>query len=154
PAEYGMVMGSQTVVVSKGGTNTLHGSLFEFLRNNALDARNFFDRKLHLNDPRIPAFRRNNFGGSLGGPVRKDKMFFFVTYEAIRSSQGLTQVLNTPNAQARVDGFLVPTISPIVKPYLALYPLPTQTLPSDPSGVSGVGNFIYIFQQHTREDYG
>ena len=154
PAEYGMVMGSQLAVVSKGGTNEFHGSVFEFLRNSSLDARNFFDRKLRPSDPRLPAFRRNNFGGSFGGPIRKDKAFFFLTYEGVRESLGLSQVLSVPNAQARQDGFLVPTIAASVKRYLNLYPLPTEPLPSDPTGASGVGRFTYVFKQPTRDDYG
>lgn len=148
PAEYGMTMGSQTTIVSKGGTNQFHGSLLEFLRNSALDARNFYDRKLHSNDPRIPAFRRNNFGGSLGGPVRKDKSFFFVTYEGVRESLGLTQVLNVPTAAVRT------AVVPSVKPYLDLFPLPTEALGTDPTGAGGVGRFTYVFNRPTREDFG
>ena len=154
PAEYGMTMGSQLAVVSKGGTNEFHGSVFEFLRNSTLDARNFFDRKLQESDPRLPAFRRNNFGGSFGGPIRRDKSFFFLTYEGVRESLGRSQVLSTLNAQARQDGFLVPRIAESVKPYLALFPLPTEPLPSDPTGAGGVGRFTYIFKQPTVEDYG
>ena len=67
PAEYGMTMGSQVTVVSKSGTNQFHGTAFEFLRNSSLDARDFFDRKLHKDDPRLPAFRRNNLGGRSAG---------------------------------------------------------------------------------------
>ena len=152
PAEYGMTMGSQIAVVSKGGTNEFHGSVFEFLRNSALDARNFFDRKAHPNDPRLPAFRRNDFGAAFGGPVRRDKAFFYLTYEGIRQSQGNTQVLGTIDANARQDGFLVPAISPAVKPYLALYPLPTEPLPNE--ATTGVGRFSYVFVSPTREDFG
>ncbi len=159
PAEYGMTMGSQITIATKSGTNRFHGSLFDFLRNSKLDARNFFDRKLHESDPRIPPFRRNNFGGSLGGPFRKDKSFFFVTYEGTRESLGVTKVLATPTAAVRQDGAIiggvvVPQIAPSVRPYLALYPLPTEPLPTDPTGASGVGRFNYIFKQPTREDYG
>ena len=82
-AEYGMVMGSQTMIVTKSGTNQFHGTAFDYLRNSALDARNFFNPV-----PLIPAFRRNNFGGAFGGPIKKDKTFFFVTYEGIRQSTG------------------------------------------------------------------
>ena len=155
PAEYGMAMGSQMTVVSKAGTNNFHGSLFEYLRNSALDARNFFDRKLHENDPRIPPFRRNNFGGSFGGPIQRDKTFFFVAYEGVRESLGLSQTLSTPTAAARQDGFFSGVnVNPNVKPYLDLFPLPTEPLPSDPTGASGVGRFTYVFKQPTVEDYG
>ena len=152
-AEYGMTMGSQMAVVSKGGTNEFHGSAFEFLRNSALDARNFFDRKRVETDPRIPAFRRNNFGGSFGGPIRRDNAFFFATYGGVRESRGLTQVLAVPTAEARRDGFLVPQVAESVKPYLNLYPLPTEPLPTDLTGRSGVGRFTYIYNQPTTEHF-
>ena len=105
PAEYGMSMGSQMTIVSKNGTNEFHGSLFEFFRNSALDARNFFDRKTVPSNPRLPAFRRNNFGSALGGPLRRDRSFFFLTYEGLRERLGVTQVLNVPTAacQSRVN---------------------------------------------------
>ena len=154
PAEYGMTMGSQMTVVSKNGTNEFHGSVFEFLRNSALDARDFFDRKLKPTNPRIPAFRRNNLGGAFGGPIRKDKTFFFLTYEGVRESMGRSVVLATPTAEARQDGFLVPRIAENVKPYLNLFPLPTEPLPTDPTGRSGVGRFTFIHTQPTREDFG
>jgi hypothetical protein len=154
PAEYGMTMGSQITVATKSGTNQFHGSVFEFLRNSALDARNFYDRKLRETDSRIPSFKRNNFGVSVGGPLRHDKSFFFTTYEGNRERLGLTKTLNTINGPARQDGFLVPQVAASIKPYLALYPLPTEPLPSDPAGTTGVGRFTYIFKQPTREDYG
>lgn len=150
PAEYGMTMGSQITVATKSGTNRLRGSLFEFLRNNKTDARNFFDRQNKPTDPRNPDFRRNNFGGSVGGPISKDKTFFFMTYEGNRERLGVTKTLNTPTAAVRNDGFLVPTVNPAIKPYLNLYPLPTETL----AGRADVGIFSYIFRQPTREDFG
>jgi hypothetical protein len=76
-AEYGLTMGSQMVIVSRGGTNSFHGSMFDYLRNSAMDARNFFDRKTAAATFRLPPFRRNNFGGSFGGPIQKDELFFF-----------------------------------------------------------------------------
>src|SRR2546428_4745639 len=75
-AEYGKRAGAQVVVVSSSGTNQLHGDLFEYLRNSALDARNFFDDTVGA-----PSFKRNQFGGALGGPIKKDKMFLFGNYE-------------------------------------------------------------------------
>ena len=99
-AEYGLLMGSQMVIVSKGGTNQWHGGVFEYLRNNHLDARNFFDPQPDVtnriltdasgNAERLPQFKRNNFGGSLGGPIQKDKTFFFLVYEGLRAAQGDT----------------------------------------------------------------
>ena len=77
-AEYGMTMGSQITIVTKGGTNQIHGSLFEYIRNDAFDARNWTDI------PDKAPLRQNNFGGSLGGPIQKDKLFYFGTYEGQR----------------------------------------------------------------------
>lgn len=78
--------------VSKAGTNAFHGSAYEFLRNSALDARQFID------PPKIPPYRRNQFGGSVGGPIKKDKAFFFVNYEGLRQFFGETKVANVPDA--------------------------------------------------------
>ncbi len=75
-AEYGMTMGSQTLLVSRSGTNSFHGDGFEFLRNSVLDAANYFDQPTAANgNQRTPPFKRNQFGGTLGGPIRKDKNF-------------------------------------------------------------------------------
>jgi hypothetical protein len=94
-AEYGKRSGAQVSVVTQSGTNALHGSVFEFLRNSALDARNFFDQG------DVPAFRRNQFGGSLGGPLKKDKLFAFGNYEGFRQSLALSSVAVVPDAQVR-----------------------------------------------------
>ena len=74
-AEYGMTMGSQTVMVSRGGTNQFHGNVFEFLRNGAMDARSPVDFTYQKTGDREPQYQRNNFGGSFGGPIRRDKTF-------------------------------------------------------------------------------
>jgi len=88
-AEYGYTMGAQMVMVSKGGSNQFHGDVFEYLRNNHLDARNYFDAApALLNGQRTPQFKKNNFGGSVGGPIQKDKTFFYLVYEGIRERQG------------------------------------------------------------------
>ena len=89
-AEYGLLMGSQIVVVSKGGTNQWHGDAFDYLRNSALDARNYFDPSPAIIGHRLPEFRRNNFGGAVGGPIKKDKTFFLLVYEGLRATQGDT----------------------------------------------------------------
>src|SRR5438552_12012442 len=106
-AEYGMTMGSQVMVVTKGGTNTLHGSLFEYLRNSALDARNFFDYKTPASNRRLPAFARNQFGGSLGGPIKKDKTFFFGVYEGLRQRLGVTKITPTIPAACHTANYVV-----------------------------------------------
>src|SRR5438128_9010140 len=87
--------GAAVNAVTRSGNNSFHGSLFEYLRNNALDARAFYD------GPKLPGFRQNQFGGSLGGPIKKDKAFFFFNYEGLRKQQGLTQIATVPDADAR-----------------------------------------------------
>ncbi len=146
-AEYGMKMGSQMVIVSKGGTNQFHGTAFDFLRNSALDARDYFAKT-------NPPFRRNNFGGTLGGPIRKEKDFFFAAYEGVRELLGTPLVLNVPNQLARTNGGLVTHIAPSVTPYLNLYPLPNGVLANDPTGRLGIGTYSYSFNQTTIEDFG
>ncbi|MDQ2841021.1 MAG: hypothetical protein M3Y72_08285 [Acidobacteriota bacterium] len=98
PAKYGETTGATTTVVTKSGTNAYHGSLYEVLSNNALDARNFFaagTEPLHL----------NQFGATVGGPVRKDKDFFFAFYEGQRDSQGETRIAIVPTAAQRLGEF-------------------------------------------------
>jgi hypothetical protein len=98
-ATYGTTMGSQMIMLSKSGTNQWHGDAFEYLRNAALDGDNYFDIKASNGDHpdgeprRIPPFRRNQFGGSFGGPIKKDKVFFYGVYEGLR--QLLSQTSNT-----------------------------------------------------------
>jgi hypothetical protein len=104
---YGTQFGGNGAVVnasSRPGTNGFHGSAFEFLRNNKLEARNFTDG----NSP--PVFRRNQFGGSLGGPINKDKIFFFGTYEGLRQTQGVTNLITVPDQCAHQ--FLTSTATP------------------------------------------
>ena len=93
-AEYGKRAGAQVVVVSSSGTNQLHGDAFEYLRNSALDARNFFE------DTKGP-FKRNQFGGALGGPLKKNKAFLFGNYEGFRERWAVPNVAIVPDAQAR-----------------------------------------------------
>src|SRR6266581_356647 len=95
-AEYGKRAGAQVSVVTQSGSNQLHGSVFEFLRNNKLDARNFFDQT-----PAAPPFKRNQFGGSLGGPLKKDRAFLFGNYEGFRQRLALSNVAFVPDANAR-----------------------------------------------------
>ena len=100
---------------TKSGTNAFHGSGYEFLRNSVLDARNFFDA-------RKPPFRRNQFGGSLGGPIKKNKLFFFVNYEGLRQLLGESRVAFVPDATVRASA------APNIAPTLSLYPLPTTSI--------------------------
>ncbi len=126
-AEFGRAAGGILSAVTKSGTNQLKGTLFEFHRNSVLDSRNFFD----VADP--PDFERNQFGGTLGGPVRKNRVFFFASYEGLRDRRGLTRFARLPNAQAH-QGFVPDAagvlqnvgVHPLVRPYLdLLFPIPT-----------------------------
>ncbi len=95
-AEYGKRAGGHVVTVTTSGTNQWHGSVFEYLRNSALDARNFFDAT-----NAAPPFKRNEFGGSLGGPLKKDKVFLFGNYEGFRQRLAVSNVAVVPDAQMR-----------------------------------------------------
>jgi hypothetical protein len=133
-AEYGMTMGSQMVMVSKGGTNQFHGDVFDYLRNSALDAPNYFDTG------KIPLFQRNNFGGAFGGPIRKDKTFVFGVYEGLRLNVGFSGFDNVPAAGCHgAAGTLIlkancpalsadTVVSAITAPLLTLYPNPTDNV--------------------------
>src|SRR5216117_3147240 len=145
PAQYGRTTGGVINAVTRSGTNASHGSVYEFLRNSALDARNFFDA-------RIPPFKRNQFGGSLGGPIQKDRTFVFADYEGLRQSLGVTQVNTVPSAAAR-NGVLSTgsvRVDPVISRYLqAFYPLP-----NGPSlGNGDIGIFSFAGQQVTTENY-
>lgn len=96
PAEYGRTSGGVINVVTRTGTDSFHGSVYEFLRNSALDARNFFD------GPVIPPFKRNQFGASAGFPIKKGRTFIFGDYEGLRQSLGVTTVNTVPSANARL----------------------------------------------------
>ena len=86
PAQYGRNAGAIVNIATRSGTNEFHGEAFEFFRNNALDARNYFN---DVGTPQAP-FKHNEFGGDAGGPIKKNKIFFFLAYEGIRQHQGLT----------------------------------------------------------------
>ena len=100
-ADFGRANGGVLKAITKSGTNQFHGSAYEFVRNSALDARNFFDPGT------IPPFERNQFGASAGGPIRKDKTFIFGDYEGLRENLSLSQVSIVPTAAARM-GILLP----------------------------------------------
>jgi hypothetical protein len=150
-ADYGLSSGSQTTIVTKSGTNTFHGDVFEYLRNSSLDASNFFDTPASSGGKRLPEFRRNNFGGAFGGPIRKDKTFFYAVFEDIQQDKGLTPVGNalapachaaTANPCATASGGVV---SPIIFPLLQFFPLPT-----DSTGTL----YSYPFSSPISEQYG
>src|SRR5262252_8305558 len=97
-AEFGRSAGGVVNAVTRSGTNQYHGSVFEFLRNSALDAKNFFDQATQP----IPPFKRNQFGGVLGGPIRRDRVFFFGSFESLIDRLGVTGVTSVPNSSARL----------------------------------------------------
>ena len=127
-AEFGRAAGGVISAVTKSGTNALHGTVFEFLRDSKFDKPNFFDPI----DPvtgkqKNPPFTRNQFGGTAGGPIVQNRLFYFGSYEGLRQNLSLTHLARLPNAAAH-NGVL-PTgtvaISPLVKPYFdLLFPLP------------------------------
>jgi hypothetical protein len=121
-AEYGRTSGGVVNAISKSGTNAFHGDLYEFLRNQKLDANDFFS-----NSSRLPkaVYRRNQFGAAAGGPIRKDRTFIFGDYEGIRQSQGIAQASSVPSDAARLgnmaDGSHI-NVSPIITKYLGIFP--------------------------------
>lgn len=99
-AEFGRSPGAQVNIATKAGTNDVHGVLYEYLRNEKLDAKNFFDRP----GP-IPGYKRNQYGASIGGPIRKNKTFFFGNFESARVRQGITKVATEPTAAMKSGNF-------------------------------------------------
>src|SRR5437870_10789668 len=89
PAEFGRSTGGVISAVTRSGTNDFHGAAFEFLRNNAMDSLGYFDQVSHGGTGSVAPYRRNQFGGALGGPIKKDKTFFFGTYETLRQNNGI-----------------------------------------------------------------
>lgn len=135
-AEYSSAGGAIVNAVSKSGVNAIHGTAFEFIRNSALDARNFFD----VGD--APPFKRNQFGGSFGGPIIKDKTFIFGAYEGLRERLGVTSIFAVPDAASRAMAV------PSVQPYVNLYPQP-----NGPELGNGAANYIRSSSNRTRDDF-
>jgi Carboxypeptidase regulatory-like domain/TonB dependent receptor/TonB-dependent Receptor Plug Domain len=146
PAEYGRSSGGIVNAVTRSGTNLVHGSAYEFLRNSALDARNYFD------SAKKPEFRRNQFGGSIGGPLRKDHTFLFGDYEGLRQNLGVTQTSPVPSQAARAGNLSTGpvTVDPIVLAFInAFYPLPTGALNKG----GDTGNYIFTAADISSEDF-
>jgi hypothetical protein len=149
-AGYGKRDGAQVSIVTTSGTNQLHGTAFEFARNSALDARNYFDQGS------IPRFQRNQFGGSVGGPIRHNKLFLFGNYEGFRQNWGLSTVTLVPDSQARL-GYLPDSsgaekyvgVDSAVAPLLALWPVA-----NGPEFGSGIAEAFSHPLQKIREDFG
>lgn len=167
-AEYGRTSGGVISAITRSGSNTFHGSTYEFLRNSALDARNFFDGDV------IPPFRRNQFGVSGGAPIRKGKTFIFGDFEGLRQQLGLSGFVQVPSVAAR-GGTLCSTdpaapadcsvtmpitVDPAVIPYLAFFPVPNtgqtglicQASP-DPCAGGDTGNYRFSGSQNSAENF-
>lgn len=162
PAEVGRGASGLTNIVTREGTKSFHGSVFEFLRNSALDARNYFDYSSPANPGRIPPFKRNEFGFTNGGPVfiphlyrRRDQTFYFVEYQGFRQMLGTTQVFSVPTAQQRAgldttafpgDTLTVP-VQPGIAAVLARYPLPNL-----PTGTFSANTYATSSKVATKAD--
>lgn len=132
-ASFGRNGGGQVNIVLKSGTNRLHGTAYEFFRNAALDARNYF---APASEP-DPKYQRNQFGGSLGGPLRKDRTFFFADYEGRRVREGITRVTNVPTPQERIGDFSASPF-PLFDPFTQR-PFPGNRIPADRLHPIGLG---------------
>jgi hypothetical protein len=163
-AEYGKRAGAQVSVVTQSGTNALHGSIFEFLRNSALDAPGFFDPGY------APPFKRNQFGGAAGGPLKKDRVFLFGNYEGFRQVLAVSSRSIVPDQQARLGSLPDPGTgirAPVAKldirmlPYMSFWPQANGDELMVPSttqaGVQVPSGTAYSYnnpKQHIREDFG
>jgi len=136
--------GGAIVGVTKSGTNDFHGSMYEFFRNSDLDSRGFFDGSS------VPPFRRNQFGGTFGGPIKKNKMFFFMNYEGIQQILDTTSINYVPTANYVKDNCSAPcTVNPASAAMLALYPAPNAGLLN-----TDVGIYKFVGGQYTPENFG
>lgn len=162
PAEIGHGAASYTNVITKSGTDQIHGSVFEFIRNASFDAANFFDHPSDVNPRRIPPFTRNEFGFTNGGPVvipgiydGRGRTFYFGEYQGFRQVLGTTQVIPVPTAAERqgIDTLTFPgdtltiPVNPAIAPILAGYPLP-----NDPGGVYGERTYAASSKVYTSTD--
>src|SRR6266481_6404574 len=149
-AEYGKTSGGVINAITRSGTGAFHGSAYEFLRNSALDARNFFD------GPQIPSFKRNQFGGSIGGPIIPQRTFFFFDYEGIRQAKGITAVTTVPSLDAR-NGMIhdsqgnpiTVVIDPKAQQFLAFYHLPNGPVTDNPD----IAEYSFAGRQVVSENF-
>jgi len=164
-AEYGKTSGGVVNAITRSGTNGFHGSAYEFLRNSALDARNFFE------DPTVrkAPFKRNQFGGAVGGPIIKNHTFFFADFEGIRQSKGIAEVATVPSNAARAgtvscsssdvtnnvagctstSNLHTVTVDPAAQQYLALYPVQNGSI----AGSNDLATFTFAGQQIVNENF-
>lgn len=137
-AEYGKRPGGQITIVTQSGTNQLHGSVYEFLRNSALDTPNYFDQGS------APPFQRNQFGAAIGGPIQTDKTFLFANYEGFRQHLHQTSVAFVPDAASRASAVVS------VQPLLNLWPV----APAGAPDFNGIAQVFSSPLQTIREDFG
>jgi Carboxypeptidase regulatory-like domain/TonB-dependent Receptor Plug Domain/TonB dependent receptor len=165
-AEYGFTSGGVINAITRSGTNQFHGSVYEFFRNSALDAADFFE---NANGLKKAAFRRNQFGGSGGGPIWKDKIYIFGDYEGLRQSKGISHTAHTlsPNARLGIlnDGAAAPgscpgssvlptpksnaCVDPVIAKFFTFYPVPNAGL----IGPGDTGNYAFSGAQVVPENY-
>jgi len=145
-AQFGQGGGTVIQMVTKSGTNQFHGSAFEFVRNSVFDARNYFASS-------VPPFQRNEFGGTIGGPIIRNKTFFFGEYAGFRQRLGEPNIISVPTPEERtglasLNGFQyqVP-LNSVAQQVLAKYPLPNQ-----PTGLYGANTYNFLFKQPTNDD--
>jgi hypothetical protein len=161
-AEYGKRAGAQVTIVTTSGTNQLRGSAFEYLRNNALDTRNFFDVANAPNPTPVPQFQRNQFGGALGGPIRRDKMFLFGNYEGFREQLGVSQYGYVPSLQVRqglwpnAAGQYVPApnLEPRMLPFFRYWPEPNGPEQLVNGLPGGTARYSANPKRSVQEDFG
>ena len=153
-AQYGKALGGIINAVSKSGENTLHGSVFELHRNDNMDASRWEDNS--RGGGVKPEFKRNQFGFTLGGPIKRDQTFFFGSYEGFREVLGRTITTNVPSADSRRGIIHDPdgttrqvTVDSAIQPILDLYPLPNAGL----LGLGNTGRFVKAASETTNEDY-
>ncbi len=144
PAEVGRGAAGFTNIITRSGASGFHGSVFEFVRNSAFDARNFFDRQSLAQPERIPPFRRNEFGFTNGGTLWRDRTFYFIQYQGFRQVLSTTQILPVPTAAERQgidttafpsDTLIIP-VNPSIAKLIDQYPLP-----NDPEGPYGARTY-------------
>lgn len=143
PAEYGRNSGAIVNLATRSGTNDYHGEAFEFFRNNDLDARNFFNPAIVKGLPSAQnPFKRNDFGFDFGGPIKKNKVFFFLAYEGLRQRQGLALSTTVPSVE-QIAAAEIATPSPAVKQILALVPAANlfNTAPNSPDVAGDPNSF-------------
>ncbi len=147
-AEFGRSAGGVINAVTRSGTNAVHGSAFGFFRNSALDAKNYFDPR----DKPIPDFTRNQFGGVLGGPLVRDRTFYFLAYEGLIERLGITGITNVPDENARrgiLPGGRTVTLHPAVPAYINTFFPP----PNGRTLGGGIAEYLYTLTQPTDEHF-